>query len=167
MPLPLADDAQDQLATDRFGQAMRSFEEVGSTNERAHAAARSFVDPTSSKLRIACPKRSVASWSWASSARGRDMERRRRCVEVSYFVLRIFRFVRATQYALRNTKSRWPPNVLQRRAPFRNPPLALRTRSRPTPCGTGAVCGTARRRRRESGSGAASTFHREPGGGES
>ena len=37
MPLPLADDAQDQLATDRFGQAMRSFEEVGSTNERAAA----------------------------------------------------------------------------------------------------------------------------------
>lgn len=37
MSLPLADDAQDQLATDRFGQAMRSFEGVGSTNERAAA----------------------------------------------------------------------------------------------------------------------------------
>jgi BirA family biotin operon repressor/biotin-[acetyl-CoA-carboxylase] ligase len=40
MSLPLADDAQDQLATDCFGQAMRSFEEVGSTNERAAAWAK-------------------------------------------------------------------------------------------------------------------------------
>lgn len=40
MSLPLADDAQERLGTDRFGQAMRSFEEVGSTNERAAAWAR-------------------------------------------------------------------------------------------------------------------------------
>jgi BirA family biotin operon repressor/biotin-[acetyl-CoA-carboxylase] ligase len=37
MPPSLADDAQDQLATDRFGRATRSFEEVGSTNEAAAA----------------------------------------------------------------------------------------------------------------------------------
>lgn len=37
MPLPLASDVQDRLATDRFGRAMRGFEEVGSTNERAAA----------------------------------------------------------------------------------------------------------------------------------
>jgi len=35
MPLPLADDVQDRLSTDRFGHAMREYEEVGSTNERA------------------------------------------------------------------------------------------------------------------------------------
>ena len=35
MPLPLADDVQDRLSTDRFGHAMRGYEEVGSTNERA------------------------------------------------------------------------------------------------------------------------------------
>ncbi len=35
MPIPLADDMQDRLTTDRFGRALRSFEEVGSTNERA------------------------------------------------------------------------------------------------------------------------------------
>ena len=56
---------------------------------------------------------------------GGEASVRRGCV--SYLVLRIFQFVRATQYALCNTKSRWPPNVLQRRAPFRNPPHALRT----------------------------------------
>ena len=35
MPLSLAEDIQDGLSTDRFGHEMRSFEEVGSTNERA------------------------------------------------------------------------------------------------------------------------------------
>lgn len=40
MPLPLADDVQARLATDRFGQTMRSFDEVGSTNERAAAWAK-------------------------------------------------------------------------------------------------------------------------------
>ena len=35
MPLPLTDDVQDRLSTDRFGQVMRGYEEVGSTNERA------------------------------------------------------------------------------------------------------------------------------------
>ncbi len=35
MSLPLVEDTQDRLSTDRFGQSMRGFEEVGSTNERA------------------------------------------------------------------------------------------------------------------------------------
>ena len=35
MALPRAADAQGRLSTDRFGRAMRGFEEVGSTNERA------------------------------------------------------------------------------------------------------------------------------------
>ena len=35
MPLPLAENTQDRLSTDRFGHAMRGYEEVGSTNERA------------------------------------------------------------------------------------------------------------------------------------
>ncbi len=35
MPLPLAEDTQDHLSTDRFGRSMRGFEKVGSTNERA------------------------------------------------------------------------------------------------------------------------------------
>lgn len=35
MPLPLAEDVKDRLSTNRFGHAIRSFEEVGSTNERA------------------------------------------------------------------------------------------------------------------------------------
>ncbi len=35
MSLPLVDDVQDCLSTDRFGHAMRGFEEVDSTNERA------------------------------------------------------------------------------------------------------------------------------------
>jgi BirA family biotin operon repressor/biotin-[acetyl-CoA-carboxylase] ligase len=35
MPLPLTDDVQGRLSTDRFGHAMRGFEEVDSTNERA------------------------------------------------------------------------------------------------------------------------------------
>jgi len=35
MPLPLVEDVQDRLSTDRFGRAMRGPEEVESTNERA------------------------------------------------------------------------------------------------------------------------------------
>ena len=35
MPLPLVDDVQAVLDTDRFGQSMRGFETVGSTNTRA------------------------------------------------------------------------------------------------------------------------------------
>ncbi|MFB6272817.1 MAG: biotin--[acetyl-CoA-carboxylase] ligase [Salinibacter sp.] len=35
MPLPLVDDVQDRLSTDRFGHPMRGFEEIDSTNERA------------------------------------------------------------------------------------------------------------------------------------
>jgi BirA family biotin operon repressor/biotin-[acetyl-CoA-carboxylase] ligase len=35
MSLPLTEDVQDRLSTDRFGHAMRGFEEVNSTNERA------------------------------------------------------------------------------------------------------------------------------------
>ena len=35
MPIPLADDVQDRLSTERFGTPMRSYEEVGSTNEQA------------------------------------------------------------------------------------------------------------------------------------
>lgn len=35
MSLPLLNEVQDRLSTDCFGQVMRSFEEVGSTNERA------------------------------------------------------------------------------------------------------------------------------------
>ena len=35
MSLSLVTDVQDRLSTDRFGHAMRGFEEVGSTNERA------------------------------------------------------------------------------------------------------------------------------------
>jgi len=35
MSLPLVEDTQGRLSTDRFGRSMRGFEEVGSTNERA------------------------------------------------------------------------------------------------------------------------------------
>ncbi|MEF8816096.1 MAG: biotin--[acetyl-CoA-carboxylase] ligase [Salinibacter sp.] len=35
MSLPLVENTQDRLSTDRLGQSMRGFEEVGSTNERA------------------------------------------------------------------------------------------------------------------------------------
>lgn len=37
MPPPVVNNVQDRLSTDRFGHAMRGFEEVGSTNERAAA----------------------------------------------------------------------------------------------------------------------------------
>ena len=37
MPLPLVDDVQDRLSTDRFGTPMRGVEELGSTNEAAAA----------------------------------------------------------------------------------------------------------------------------------
>jgi BirA family biotin operon repressor/biotin-[acetyl-CoA-carboxylase] ligase len=40
MPLPLTDDVQARLATDRFGHAMRGYEEVGSTNTAAAEWAR-------------------------------------------------------------------------------------------------------------------------------
>lgn len=35
MPLPLIEDTKNRLSTDRFGEPMRGFDEVGSTNERA------------------------------------------------------------------------------------------------------------------------------------
>jgi BirA family biotin operon repressor/biotin-[acetyl-CoA-carboxylase] ligase len=40
MPIPLATDVQERLATDRFGQSMRGYEEIGSTNTEAAAWAR-------------------------------------------------------------------------------------------------------------------------------
>lgn len=40
MTLPLADDVQERLTTDRFGQEVRAFEEVGSTNAEAARWAR-------------------------------------------------------------------------------------------------------------------------------
>jgi len=40
MSLPLTDDVQNRLSTDRFGQVMRGYEEVGSTNEEAVAWAK-------------------------------------------------------------------------------------------------------------------------------
>jgi BirA family biotin operon repressor/biotin-[acetyl-CoA-carboxylase] ligase len=40
MSLPLVDDVEDQLETDRFGRAMRGFETVGSTNTEATEWAR-------------------------------------------------------------------------------------------------------------------------------
>lgn len=61
MSLPLVDDVQEQLATDRFGQVMRGYEEVGSTNERAAAWAKEGA-----------PEGAVVLTEYQTSGRGRQ-----------------------------------------------------------------------------------------------
>lgn len=60
MSLPLVDDTQNHLSTDRFGQVMRGFEEVNSTNERAAQWARANV-----------PEGAVVLTEYQTAGRGR------------------------------------------------------------------------------------------------
>lgn len=60
MALDLIDDVEDRLSTDRFGQALRGFEEVGSTNARAAAWAQDGA-----------PEGSVVLTEYQTAGRGR------------------------------------------------------------------------------------------------